>query len=555
MGKIIESKIDRFDGGITNDPRDRAENTARFISNFDILSFPRKLVPYRNTEAGDDSASTVRKRNFAVALRTGLTYSVYGLGVLAGEVYAGVEYKNLSADVGGMSDNTWTIPDGGNSGSGTPNFNLWVYYRKTGLIYGARDANNASPYAGTHFFAFSPGGTAWDDTSNAITHTDVGQGVVHSKDDILYVPWYNNAGGAGTKSGIAKKDGSNAWANTALALPDHLIPTSICEYGNFLAIGCAPASGIGNSRIFLWNRNEALTTLSESIDAGSGSLIIIEQVDGELIWISQKGGANQFSTYNVGFSTLPNITTSHRDRVYFRRLAGNVGVKFFELHADRAGGINTTSLLPYKQLIDNRLFFQMIINYNGSVRDGVWSIGRSSPSAPFVLVNEQKAENNTPLETGDTLCGFIKIGDFLLQSYNDGGTYELSKTVVSSDNNYSENSIYESKTFDGSQAGIDASHYKDLKEVSVTTEYMVANGRIRLYYQVDEDIGTSTWTEIFDNTTNNSIGHTANNIESSGAVLPKGYKQIAFRIISTGDAQPTALIFKEDDLGKKFIAD
>src|SRR3990167_1176709 len=124
MSKIIDTKIDRFDGGLSNDPRDRTENTARFISNFDILSFPKKLVPYRNTESGDVNASTRRKRNFLVALRTGATYSLYGIGVLSGEVYAGFEYKNLTQTVGGLSDNTWTAA--GNSTSGVPNFNLWV---------------------------------------------------------------------------------------------------------------------------------------------------------------------------------------------------------------------------------------------------------------------------------------------------------------------------------------------------------------------------------------------------------------------------------------------
>src|SRR3990167_10849848 len=540
MGTLIETKIDRFDGGISNDPRNSAENVARMVSNFDILSFPQKLVPYRNTESGDENASTRRKRNFAVALRTGSTYSLYGIGVLSGEVYAGVEYKNLTQDAGGLSNAAWTAA--GNSTSGVPNFNLWVYYRKLNLLFGARN--------GSHLMTFQPGVGLSSDTYQALAYTEIGQGIVHSKDDTLYIPWYDSAGAAGARSGIYKNDGVNADNNTALALPDHLIPTSICEYGNFLAIGCADRSGVGNSRVFLWNRDETVTTLAESIDAGSGSLIIIEELDGELIWISQIGGKAATS-----FSTLPDITTSHRDRVIFRRLIGNVGVKFFELRADRAGGINSTSLPAYKQKFDNRLFFQMIIQYNGSVRDGVWSIGRSGLGQPFVLVNEQKAQNNTALVTGDTLNGFIKVGDFLLQSYTDGGTYKLNKTVITTDNNFSENSIYESKIFDGSIHGFDSSYYKDLKEVSVTTDYMVANGQIVLAYQINENIGTSTWITIFTNTTNNSISHTANNIESSGASLPKGYKEIAFRILATGDAQVTGLLFREEVIGKKHITD
>lgn len=543
MGTIIETKIDTFNGGIVNDPRDSRSNVARVISNFDAITFPRKLVPYRQTESGDSSASTSRKRNFAVALRTGTTYSLYALGVVSGQVYAEVLYKDLTTSGGGandLGDATWTAPSANQSASGAPNFNLFVHYRKTGLIYGARN--------GSHIFAFSPSGSAWADTHQAVTYTEITQGIVHSKDDILYIGGYNNAGGAGSKSFIIKNN-NGSWTNAALVLPDHLIPTSVCEYGNYLAIGCAPASGIGNSRIFLWDRNESATTLAESIDAGSGSLMVLEEVDGELIWISQVGG------YATSFSTLPNTTTSHRDRVYFRKLVGNVGVKFYELHSDRTGGINTTSLPAYKQKFDNRLYFQMIIQYNGSVREGTWSIGRPSLSEPFVLVNEVRANNNTALATGDTLNGFIKIGDFVLQSYTSSSTYTLSKTVTTANTSFSANSIYESKTFSGKIHGFDETYYKDLSEVSVMTEAMVTAGQIVLAYQTDANVNTSTWTTIFTNTTDNSISHVANNIESSGAALAKNYKQIAFRILATGGAEITGLIFREEVVGRKYLTD
>jgi hypothetical protein len=345
------------------------------------------------------------------------------------------------------------------------------------------------------------------------------------------------------------KNGAAAFSTTALTLPDDLVPTSICEFGNFLAIGLAAANGVGNSRIFLWDRNEATTTLAETIDAGSGSLIIMEQVDGELIWISQKGGVQ------ASFSGIPNLETPHTDKVYFRRLSGNVGVKFFELHSDRAGGVNTTEIPLHKQKIDNRLFFQMAIVFSGSLRHGVWSIGRSSPQSPFVLVQEQKTNNNTTLLGGDTLDGFIKVGDFLLQGYTTSGTYAVSKTVLLTNNDFSENSIYESKPFDGRIHGFDNTFYKDLTEVAVTTEPMLTAGQIVLAYQTDEDIGTSTWTTIFTNTTNNSISHVANNIESSGAALPKMYKEISFRILSTGRAEVTGLRFKEDVTGQRFVTD
>ena len=547
MGTIIETKIEKFDGGIVNDPRDPRRNTARVVSNFDILTFPRKMSPYRQSESGDDAASTSRKRNFAVALRTGVTYSLYGLGVVSGQVYAEVLRKDISSG-SELDSATWTAPTANASASGTPNFNLWVYYRRTNLIYGARDANNAATYAGTHIFAFSPSGTAFADTHQALTHTHIGQGVVHPKDDILYIPYYNNAGASGARSFIASNS-AGTWTNAALTLPDHLIPTSIAPYGNFLAIGCAAANGIENSVVYLWDRNSSLTLLSESIDWGTGSLMILEEIDGELIGISQKGGTI------TSFGGLPNSISSHKDRVYFRRLVGNKAKKFFQLDSDRAGGVNTTSLPLYKQKVDNRLYFQMIIQFNGSARDGVWSIGRSSSEEQFALVHERTSNNNTALATGDTLVGFIFIGDFLFQAYTSSGTYSVNKTIETADTNFSANSIYESKPFDGSIHGFDNTYYKDLMEAAVMTEPIVSLGQVVLDYQVDENIGTSTWTRIFINSTNDSISHVANNVESSGAQLAKNYKEIAFRILSTGRAEITGLIFREKVTGRKYITD
>ena len=66
MGKIINEKINRFDGGMVNDPRSSASNVARVVTNFDTLSTPQKLIPYRSTENGD-SSSTDHHQNFCLA--------------------------------------------------------------------------------------------------------------------------------------------------------------------------------------------------------------------------------------------------------------------------------------------------------------------------------------------------------------------------------------------------------------------------------------------------------------------------------------------------------
>ena len=45
-----ETVVERFDGGITNDPRDLVGNVARMISNYNTQTIPRKMSPYRSWE-------------------------------------------------------------------------------------------------------------------------------------------------------------------------------------------------------------------------------------------------------------------------------------------------------------------------------------------------------------------------------------------------------------------------------------------------------------------------------------------------------------------------
>ena len=523
---IIETKIDKFDGGIVNDPRDSRENVARIISNFDILTNPRKMSPYRDSEDGDTDSNNKRIRNFAIALRTGTTYSLYGLGVTTGAGVAEVYYKNLTdTSTNDLGDGGFTETLNNASASGAANFDLFVYYALQGRIYGAK-ANVIWAYDPAGSATFAEGGTG---ESLNVTYTSIAQGLVHSKDDILYVPYDNK---------IARNN-AGTWTATVLTIPTHYVISSICEFGNFIAIAAAPIAGIGNSRVYLWDRDSSLVTLSESIDWGEGVIKILEEVDGELIGISQIGGA--------ATGSIPLIATaSFADKVIFRRLVGTRAIKFLTL----IGGSDTTVLPIAKQKANQRLYFMMIVTLNGALREGVWSIGRPTIDSPFVLVHERTPNNATAL-TSPILYNFILAEDYLLQSYNDTAVFEMSKTIDTATFT-SQIAIYESQIFDGRRKGFDASYYKKLKEISVTTEFLPAAGDVRMRYRTDANIPSGSWTTIFTNTTDNSISRTGINIASTGAELPDDYKEIQFRIESLGNAEITGLIFKEEIKPKRY---
>jgi hypothetical protein len=258
------TKIDRFDGGMVNDLRNSGSNVCRLSLGFNTNSVAGKLTPYRESEDGDNASSTSNKQNFSIALRTGTTYSLYGLGVVSGTGRAEILYKDLTT--GGsndLDDAAWSTPSNNSSATGNTSFNLFTYYARAGLIYGAR--------SGTHVWAFSPGGSAFDNTHHALTHTNIAEGLVHSKDDILYIPYDNKI--------VSYDHGITTWNDTALTIPTHLRIDTICEFGNYLAIGARPLSGIGNSVVYLWDRDSSLTTLSEKIDWGDGRLAVLDELE------------------------------------------------------------------------------------------------------------------------------------------------------------------------------------------------------------------------------------------------------------------------------------
>lgn len=509
MSKFISKIIDKWDGGIVNDPRNPAENVCRVVSNFNIFENPYKMVPYRDSEDGDSGASTSQKQNFCIALRSG--YQIFALGVKSGTGIAEVLMKALTTGAStDLDDNGWSTPTNNQSASGATSFNLFIPYKNktTGkdFIFGAT--------GGTSIWAFDPTSVGvWNDTALSLTYTNIAQGLVHSRDDILYIPYDNK---------IAKKNGgtlaTDNWTAAALTLPTNLYITSIAEYGNYLAIACAPLSGFGSSIVYLWDRDASLATLSESIDWGNGILKVLEVIDGVLIGISMIGGT--FTTFN--------------DRIIFRYLSGNQAVKFQEIT-----GSTSSILLQTKQKINSRLYFMMKISLNGATRAGVWSVGRT-PNSPFTIVHERSHINDTALVNG-VLKNFFIVDDYTFISYVDeSSNYALSKTNDAS--SYSATSVRETQIFNGG----DSSVKKRLVGVTVMTDYLPAAGQVVLKYKKDEE---TSYTTIFTEATDNSISHSATKIESSGAILPE-FKEICFRIESTGGAVITGLKFKAELLDK-----
>lgn len=492
MGKIYTTKIDRFYHGMNKDIRTKDAASVRLIKHFDALTYPHRLVPNKSSESGQDTTS---RKIYDFVYVSG---KLFGLGTVATDATMFYQNDIGSATWSATANNVTTI------GEDKLNGTFLIYYAKTGKIYGCTGS--------TTVFGYDPtGSTAWVEQSVGVMAN--ARAIVHSKDDIMYV-------GYGYK--IATNN-NGSWTTTALTLPSRYSITALCEYGNYLAIGVRSNDEFQDvSRVFLWDRDSSVATLDESIDWGIGNLRLLEQYEGRLI------GASYYSDGVFGGGATGS------ERLIIKTYDGSVPNTAIELVSDVAptgGGIYGTRF----QKSNDRLYFLATITIDGTAHRGLWSIGRISPAEPLAITLEYLPNNDTAVTSLD---GFYIAGSFIFIAYDGAGA--ISKTDNAS--SYTATSIYESPKYDLDDASVN----KKLVGVSVTHTSLASGASVVVKYKKDTD---ANWTTLLTSDTDGEISDSAVNIESTGVTLPE-FKEIQFRLESTGGTEITGLLFDAEVTGR-----
>lgn len=513
MGKQVTTILNRFDGGMTGNLRNSyssisgntliARPDCQLSKHFDIVSTLNKLSPHLAQD--DDSfnsnlSATQDTLLLCKFLSAGATSKQYALGDSSGNPRIFIRDSLPTGQWSGSSAFNGT----------TYNQRLFVEYQ--GVIWIAQN--------GTHFASYTISGAGVNNTAQAVTYTDVFQGLVGS-DDIMYIPYYN-----ATASYIATKDGAT-WNLTALTLPVDSIPVAICEYGNYLAIATKPRYIGGRSFIYLWDRDSA--SWSERIPFGSEYLEAIEEVEGYIVGVGISG-------------TTASVIASKSKIIVRYATSGMLGAK-------KIVEIPTTNISTYiadKQKINNRMYFMMTAEIDGVRQAGIWSICRNADGG-FAISIDRSWDHDTAFTASDLPKGFQLLGDYMTISYTIAGTYNIrvTKDATTYPTSAQANlSTFETLKFNAGNSSLK----KDLLGITVATEPLPTAGSYSVYYRTDQN---TSWTLIFTESTDNSISHSAINIESSGVPLPKDYKEIQFQIIPTGNAAITGLEFIEEITGKR----
>lgn len=492
---------------MTNDARNTAEGVCRSIKHFDNYTREHKLTPHRDMEVDASTESDLNAlqiQKFLIAPTSSSVTKLYGLGIKSGktQVYSKTTTPGASwLEAAGTSSTSSSSPDTANTHL------LFVYYQK--YIYGANDNGSGQYYIwrygdieGTATFAYN----YYDLTGGSLV-LPTANGLVHSKDDILYVPCGNK---------ILSFNVSTP--TVALTLPTKSTIVSICEYGNYLAIACNNVDG--SSTVYLWDRDSTLTTLSEKMDWGTGSIKLIESIGGVLCGISSSSiDANTGIDYHV----------------YFKYWSGSQVIVFEDFTCDSLPQIGTD-----KQKFNNLFYFLGEMVIKGVVNRGLWKIYKKADGR--MTISFDRLPRNDAVLDGTTgeLLGFYRWGDYVFIAYKvpSSGAYTIWRTATNA--TYTATSVIET-TINPNMSDGDRIAKKQLQAVVLASEPLTSGQQLVLKYRVDNTTAGGGWTTIFTQTTTGTVVTEA--IKAGSTEFTTG-REYEFRIDSTGGAEPTELLYK-----------
>lgn len=504
-------KLFNFYNGIAEDYTRPNLGEFSVSKHFDILSYPRRLQPFRGMTAESVTDSKIGKM---IVASNGLMYGVgtdpnnpnngklwYRQGYGANDVWASLASNQLSGAILRTTDYNFLVdyPDSGNVRK--------LFWASTNLLVTSDPAGGSST------------------STQALTFTSISNGFVHPKDKRLYFGYQTSS--ATYIGRIASNASPFGDVNfTALQLPSQYRVVGVTDYGNYLAIGCTIANQYGYtgatdkiSVVFLWDRDETLATLSEIISWGSGALKLLNNLKGTIVGIS---------TMSAGYSG----SIQDMDSIQISTWAGQTEPTLQkEFKATRL-----TSTAPSCEINErvnfvyrNRLYFSANIINGGTAPSyyGLWSFGLNK-NGTYISTIERMATNDGS-ETGVLACAIN--GDFVAMCHTAVGTLTYTINGSSLGAIYLGTSVWES----GINHGMDELEYsidKSLTNVWLSYLPLPTDATVTLEYRVDSS-ANGAWTTIFTET-GNGVTFTEF-LDANGTPFTSG-RNYEFRITSTGGA-------------------
>lgn len=498
--------LDSFNNGMTNDARGQG---ARIIKHLDTYTEPSAIsvLPDNDATTADRGANTfdnLRIEQFVYAsYLSAVTF--FGLGVQSGTTKPEIYYKTGVADGAAWTAVPHTASAGGDYAALT-SFGSAASNQKTFALY----QNYLYGMDGAGWWKYGP----VDDLTNGVwtrgIHTDDmlndSPPIVHPKDDIMY---FASGQGTGVSNRIIKLS-TTTWS-TALILPLYSKIPAVTDYKNYLAIPTNNSDG--TCTMYLWDRDSSMTTISEKIDWGSGTIKWANVVGGILVACSVQEPS--------GLSISPNVV--------FKYYNGAEAVKFAEFTCSAA------TIERFSQRFNNQIKFLASMTINGTTLAGTWRVTKDL-NGLNVSFDQLTRLDDTP----SAFYGFLQVGDYLHTAVNVSG-YLVTKTGST----YTTTTSYETTI----NPGMPTEHKhkkKQLMAVAATYDPLPAGAGVIVQYKVDG----GSWIDIVNDTLDGSVVAEmpkANTDASSNGTTYSEFtagRDYEFRVKPNGSAKVTGLIYK-----------
>lgn len=487
----------KWDGGHADDIRTPSIDECESSVGFDILSNPYKLVPFPDSVAETHGSGTIADIQTADVDVTaiGSDYKPIAIGENL-DVSADLTfYKKYTSDISSVWAKIDTV-----AGSYTLVKRSLVFYKGEAYAVGLNGTSYRLFKLASDGFTLSTIGTVTTTTGNFI------RPFVHPLDNILYMV-------IGTT--ISTYDGTTFATNTSI-LPSGMNPSSITDYGQYLAIAMYPKSGNGSSIVYLWGRDTTINTLQGVINFGEGIILVLENLDNMLFAVTQTQG---------------NFSRTLRNKVVIKQYAGGAVNVLKTLTVTSGSVITKKTVQTSKVKNDNKIYF--CLNND----DAVYIIAKNK-SGRYIVTKERYYQNgtvNTPGTFSDVEPNVIisMIGDTLWVSMQVTGSYTWSQYRSKSNEDtltYATSSVY--KTLINTNMPLDDRYkLKHLKSVQIAYTGKTS-GTIKVKYSVDGSAMADVISEI--TTAIEDVKQASQ--DTSGNPLLSG-REFQFQIESTGGVE------------------